>query len=476
MSNYDVIVIGAGIGGYPAAIRAAQLGARVLIVEKAETGGTCLNRGCMPTKALRATSDMLDNLRRIDEFGLSGDVKVSPDIRKIIRRKNRIVTELVAGVEFLFKSHGVTLKHGNATFLSTNKIRITTQDGKQEIVESNRFIVATGSSPADLPGLKADGKFILTSDEILNIDTLPKRLIIIGAGVIGAELSFIFRSMGVEITILELMPRALPAEDADVSRLISRSFKKAGIKIKTGARVTHTDIRDGVTVYLEDGEDITADMVLVSTGRKVNTDGIGLEDIGVKLGRKKEILVDPFLNTGVDNIYACGDVIGGKMLAHVAYHEGITAVINLMEGKKKSINYNAIPSVIYSSPEAASVGFSEQEAMDKGLKIKTGRFPYRALGRAKAFSEMDGEVKVIVDAATDRVLGMHIVGAHATDIIAQGAMAIQHDLTIHALIDTVAAHPTYSEAVMEAAEDVFSFAIHQPHKAADPRAGESGKN
>ncbi len=464
-SSYNLIVIGAGIGGYTAAIRASQLGARVLVVEKAEIGGTCLNRGCIPTKAFKATADMLDNLQRLKEFGLSGDIKIHTDIKQIVRRKNTVVSELVKGVEFLFKSHGVTVKHGSATFLSKNKIRLTSGDGRQDILESNRFIIATGSAPGDLPGIKTDGRFVLTSDDILNIDTLPKRLIIIGAGVIGTEFAFIFRSMSVDITLLELMPRALPSEDEDVSKLITRSFKKAGIKLKTEAIVTHVEVKDRqVDVFLENGEVVSGDMVLVSIGRKINTADLGLEGIGIKLSKKKEIVVDEFLSTGVDELYACGDVIGGKMLAHAAYRESITAVENLLERKKQTVNYNAVPSAIYSTPEAASVGLTEQSAVEKGLKIKIGRFPYRALGKAKAFSETDGEVKIIADVDTDRILGMHIVGSNATDIIAQGVMAIQNELTAHALAGTIAAHPTYSEAVMEAAEDALSIAIHQPRK------------
>ncbi len=465
LSSYNLIVIGAGIGGYPAAIRAAQLGASVLVVDKAEIGGTCLNRGCIPTKAFKATSEMLMRIHNLEEFGLSGTVYVRPDIRNIVQRKNRIVSELVKGVEFLFKSYGISFKRASASFLSKNRLQLTSADGKHETVESDRFIVATGSSPADLPGIKTDGEFILTSDDILNIDTLPKRLIIIGAGVIGTEFAFIFKSMGVDIVMLEIMPRVLPTEEEDVAALITRSLKKSGITLKTGVRVTHAEIEEQeVHIYLDNGDTVIGNMVLLSIGRKINTDDLGLENVGIELGKRKEIVVDKFLSTRVNGIYACGDVIGGKMLAHVAYREGVTAVSNLLEGKKQTINYDAIPSAIYSMPEAAGVGLTEKSAREKGFKVKIGRFPYRALGKAKAFSQTEGEVKIIVESQTDKVLGMHIVGAHATDIIAQGAMAIQNGLTIQSMSDTVAAHPTYSEAVMEAAQDVFSMAIHQPKK------------
>ncbi len=462
VSMYDLIVIGAGIGGYPAAIRGAQLGAKVLIVEKAEVGGTCLNRGCIPTKALKATSEMLDGLHRLGEFGLSGRVEVSVDMNKIVQRKNRIVDELVKGVHFLLRSQGVTLKSGAVTFLSKNKVRITSRGGASETAESKGFIIATGSSPAGLPGVEPDGSRILTSDQILDIDTLPKRLIIIGSGVIGTEMAFIFRSLGVDVTLLEMMPRPLPSEEEEISRLISRSFKKVGIKLKTQVRVARIDIRDDVSVYLDNNEVVNADRVLVAVGRKINTGELGLGALGIKLGKQHEIMVDPFFNTGIDNIYACGDVIGGMMLAHVAYKEGITAAANLLGSEKRSINYRAIPYAIYSSPEAASVGLTEGKARDMGFEVRTGVFPYRALGKARAYSETDGVVKVVVDGDTQKVLGMHVVGPHATDAIAQGAMAIQNDLTVRSLSDTVAAHPTYAEAVMEAAEDVFSRAIHQP--------------
>ncbi len=465
LPSYNLIVIGAGIGGYPAAIRAAQLGARVLVIDKSGVGGTCLNKGCIPTKAFKATSDTLLRMQTAEEFGLTGTVNVKADIRAIVNRKNRIVGELVKGVEFLFKSHGVEMKRASATFLSKTRLQLTFPDGTREIAGSERFIIGTGSSPADLPGIKTDGKFILNSDDILNLDTLPKRLIIIGAGVIGTEFAFIFKSMGVEIVMLEIMPKVLPAEDEDIAAMITRSLKKSGISVRTNTRVTRSEIHgQEINLYLDNNEVVTGDMVLVSVGRSINTDGLGLENTGVRLGGKKEIVVDKFLSTGVNGIYACGDVTGGRMLAHVAYREGITAVSNLLQGSRQSLNYDAIPSAVYSTPEAAGVGLTEAAAREKGLKFRIGKFPYRALGKARAFSETDGEVKIIVGSETDRVLGMHVVGAHATDIIAQGALAIQNGLTIHALTDTVAAHPTYSEAVMEAGEDVFSMAVHQPKK------------
>ncbi len=465
-SSYNLVIIGAGIGGYPAAIRAAQLGAKVLIVDRSGVGGTCLNRGCIPTKALKASSDVLALANNAGPFGLTGEVRLAPDIKRIVDRKNAIVSELVKGVEFLFKSHGVTYRRADAAFESNNRLTLTSRpEGKRETVESDRFIIATGSSPAALPGIEPDHRVVLTSDDILDIDTLPKRLIIIGAGVIGIEFAFIFKNMGVDITVLEVMPRVLPAEDEDISALIARSLKKSGVTCKTGVKVSHVDVADDtVSVSLESGEVLTADRLLVSIGRKINTGGIGLETIGVGTGARKEILVDRFLSTGVRGIYACGDAIGGKMLAHVAYREGMTAAANLLEDKRQTINYDAIPSAIYSDPEAASVGVTEKDARGRGIAVKVGRFPYRALGKAKAFSKTEGEVKIVVDAENDRVLGMHIVGEHATDVIAQGAMAIQNGLTARALMDTVAAHPTYAEAVMEAAEDVFSLSIHQPKK------------
>ncbi|MGB9735044.1 MAG: dihydrolipoyl dehydrogenase [bacterium] len=463
--SFNVVVIGAGIGGYTAAIRASQLGAKVLVVDKSGIGGTCLNKGCIPTKAFKATSDLLMRVKHLEDFGLKGNIQINPDIKVIVQRKNRIVDELVRGIEFLFKSYGVVFKRAFASFVSQNRLRLTNDDGKEEFIESDSFIICTGSLPADVPQLKPDGKFVLTSDEILDIDTLPKKLIIIGAGVIGIEFAFIFVSMGVDITILEVMPGILLTEDRDTVNLITRSLKKHGIKIKTNVKITKAETHNqGIDVHLDTGEVIHGDMVLIAAGRRVNTERLGLENTGVKTGERKQILVNEFLKTTADRIYACGDVIGGKMLAHVAYKEGITAVANLLEGKKQTINYNAIPSVIYSTPEAASVGFSEQKAIENGFNIKIGRFPYRASGKAKAFSQIEGEIKLIVEDKTAKVLGMHIVGDHASDIITQGAMAIQNGLTIHSLIDTVAAHPTYSEIVKEAADDIFSMSIHQPKK------------
>jgi dihydrolipoamide dehydrogenase len=465
ISGYDIVVIGAGIGGYTAAIRASQLGAHVLIVDKEGIGGTCLNKGCIPTKTFKATSDLLTRLDNLEAFGLTGRNQIKPDIRNIVKHKNKIVNELVRGVEFLLKSYNVVFKKAFASFVAKNRLRLTNDDGSDEFVDSERFIICTGSSASYLPNLQPDGKFILTSDDILNIDTLPKRLIIIGAGVIGTEFAFIFSSMDVEVTMLEAMPQILPTEDNDVSALITRSLKKKGVKIKTNVTVNHSSINaQGVNVHLDTGEIVSGDIVLLAIGRKPNSGKLGLENTGINTGKNKEIVVDEFLSTKINGIYACGDVIGGKMLAHVAYKEGVTAVSNLLENKKQTINYNAIPTVIYSDPEAASVGLTENLAIKKGLKIKIGKFPYRALGKAKAFSETEGEVKIIVEAETYKVLGMHIVGAHASDIIAQGAIAIQNGLTIQAFIDTVSAHPTYSEAIMEAAEDVLSMSIHQPKK------------
>lgn len=464
-SSFNVVVIGAGIGGYTSAIRASQLGANVLIVDKSGIGGTCLNKGCIPTKAFKATSDLLMRLQNIQDFGLSGNIQINPDIKKIVERKNRIVNELVKGIEFLFKSYGIVFKKAFASFISTNRLKLTNDDGTEDFVDSENFVICTGSLPADLPNLKPDGKFILTSDDILDIDTLPKKLIIIGAGVIGTEFAFIFAGMGVDITMLEVMPSVLPAEDDSIVNLITRSLKKHGVKIKTSVKINKAETNNaGISIYLDNGEKISGDIALLAVGRKINSDKLSLENAGVEIGEKNQIIVNEFLKTNVDKIYACGDVIGGKMLAHVAYKEGITAVSNLLEDKKQTINYNAIPSVIYSTPEAASVGFTEHAAIEKGFNIKVGKFPYRASGKAKAYSQTEGELKLIVENRTGKLLGMHIVGDHASDIITQGALCIQNGLTVNSLMDTVAAHPTYSEIVKEAADDIFSMSIHQPKK------------
>ncbi len=458
-----ITIIGAGPGGYVAAIRAAQMGAEVTIVENTEVGGTCLNRGCIPTKTLIASAETLERVRRSEDFGITVSGDIGYNLTKIQERKDKTVSLQVKGIRGLFKSWGVTLIEGFGYFLAHDTVNVELKDGTTRDLKSDKIIIATGSRPARLPGLPFDGKSVITSDEAILLKKIPKSMLIVGAGVIGSEFAFIYRMLGAEVSIVEMMPRALVTEDEDMAAIIEREFKKSGIKLLTNVKVEN--IRKdaaGLTITkLSNGKEIQAETVLISIGRSMNSGNLGLDKVGVETGKRDEVIVNDRMETTAPGIYAVGDVTGKMLLAHVASHQGLVSVENAL-GNSDSIDYTVVPSGVFTMPEIGSVGLREHEARDQGIKYRIGRFPYRALGKAHAMGEITGMVKVISDEASDKILGVHICGAHATDMVHEGALAIRTGTTAKKLGHMIHAHPTLAEAVLEAAEDVHGLAIHVP--------------
>lgn len=459
-----IAVLGAGPGGYVAAIKAAQLGAAVTVIEDTEVGGTCLNRGCIPTKALVASAEVLDKAKNIQDFGIELNGDVIPDIQKILERKNKIVNIQVKGIRGLFKSWGIKILDGKGFIVSANKIRVALKDGGAEEVETDKIIIATGSRPAQIPIFPFDGEKILSSDDALNLNNIPRSLLIIGAGVIGCEFAFIYREFGSEVTMVEMMPGAVSTEDEEISAILEKELKKRKIKLAANIKVEKIEIKENsVLAFLSDGGTIEAEKVLVSIGRAINSKDIGLENIGVKTGQRGEIIINDKMETSVKDVYAVGDVTGGIMLAHMASKEGMIAAENALGGNAV-INRSVVPAAIFTSPEIASVGLREKQALDKGYRIKIGRFQFRALGKAHAMGEISGLIKIIADEQNDKILGAHIIGPHASDLIHEIALAVNKGLTVKDIADTIHAHPTLSEGIMEAAEDVHDSAIHIPKK------------
>ena len=456
-------IIGAGPGGYVAAIRAAQRGAQVTVVEESEVGGTCLNWGCIPTKTLIASTEALEHARNSAEIGIELTGEVRYNLNKIRERKDRVVATQIKGIRALFKSQGITLIPGKGSLLSQDVVRSVQKDGTTQDIRSDRIIIATGSRPARAAGFPFDGETVMTSDDAVQLKSVPKQLLIIGAGVIGCEFAFIYRSLGSAVTLVELLPRALSTEDEELSDIIERELKKAKITLITSASVVTIGKTDGdvLTASLSNGQAIKADAVLVSIGRSLNTERLRLEDAGLVAGKRGEITVNEKMETNIPGIYAVGDVTGKMMLAHVASHQGIVAAENALGGDVR-MDYASVPAGIFTRPEIGSVGLREHQAREQGIAVSVGRFPYRALGKAHAAGEITGLFKVIADASTDRVLGVHICGARASDLVHEGALAIRMGATARQLGDMVHAHPTFAEGIMEAAEDVHSMAIHVP--------------
>lgn len=459
-----IIIIGGGPAGYVGALKAAQLGAEVTVIEDTEVGGTCLNRGCIPTKTLIASSETLNKVRNSADFGLELNGSVIPNIQKIIERKNRVVSVQVKGIRSLFKSWGVNLIEGKGILLSPEKVEVEKKDGSIEVLAADRIIIATGSRPAQIPIFPFDGERILSSNDALNLTEIPKSLLIVGAGVIGCEFACIFSEFGTEITMVEMLPRAVSTEDTEISELLERELKKKRIKLFTGVSVNRIEgQKDGIHAYLSDEKEIVTDKVLVSIGRALNSENIGLEAIGIHKGQRGEIVVNERMETNISGIYAAGDVTGGILLAHVASREGIVAAINACGGDAR-IDYSVVPAAIFTSPEIASVGLREHQAVEKGINIRTGHFQFRALGKAHAMGEISGFVKIVANAEDDRVLGGHIIGPHASDLIHEVSLAIKAGLKVKDIANTIHAHPTLAEGIMEASEDVHGEAIHVPKR------------
>lgn len=461
MRAYDVAVIGGGPAGYVAAIRAAQLKANVCLIEKGDIGGTCLNRGCIPTKVLVASANRFMDVRNSEDFGIHIS-NVIIDYKKIVERKDRVVSHLVKGIYQLLKGNKIDLIKGKGQILNPKMINVIMENNEEIKINAAKIIIATGSESADLPGLKIDHKFILSSEDVLNIHVLPKSLAIVGAGPVGVEFAHIFSSYGVKVVLIELLSQVLPEEDAQISRILMNSMKKRGIRIVTSATIEDTKTESDIMIMkLSTGEEIKTDKILLSVGRILNTSGIGLEVLSLK-GDKGNIATNERKQTLVENIYAAGDVCGPPYLAHVASMEGIVAAENAM-GYDSTMDYSAIPSCVFTYPEIASVGLREKQAHEIGIDIITGKFPFAANGKAISMGETEGFVKIIADAKNDMILGMQVIGPHASDLIAEGTLAIRRRLTVKELIQTVHCHPTLSETLMEAAHDAHKSAIHILH-------------
>jgi dihydrolipoamide dehydrogenase len=436
------------------------MGAQVTVIEDAEVGGTCLNRGCIPTKSIIASTEMLSKIKESGNLGIEIKGNIIPNLAKIIERKNKIVSIQVKGIRNLFKSWGITLKEGRGILLSPRDIEITLKDTSKEIVTSDKIILATGSRPSRVPAFPFDGERIISSDEAVNIKEIPKSLLVVGAGVIGCEFACIYKDLGSEVTIAEMLPRAISTENTEISELLEREFKKKKIQLLTSVKIEKLDIKgDGIHTLLSNGKKIVTEKVLVSIGRTLNSDGIGLETTGINKGNHGQITVNEKMETNVPGVYAVGDVTGSLLLAHVASKEGIIAVRNAMGGDEK-IDYNVVPTGIFTSPEIGSVGLREYQASEQGIKVKTGHFQFRAPGKAHAMGETTGFFKIVSEDASDRILGVHIIGPHASDLIHEAAVAIRNGLKTKDIAKTIHAHPTLSEGLMEAAEDVHGEVIH----------------
>ena len=463
-SPKHIAILGAGPGGYVAAIRAAQLGARVTVIENRALGGVCLNWGCIPSKALLSVVELGEKLKKAQDLGLQLSNPPTYDPAQMVARKNRVVNGLVNGIATLFKHWGVSHVRGTGRLVNDRTVRVSLADGAETSVQADGIVIATGSSPPALPTFPVDGYDIMTSQEALEIPRIPERLLIVGGGVEGCEFASLYAGLGSRVTVVEMMPRLLPLEDEDISAVIERELKKRHVRIIAGNSVKSIEKTDaGIASELADGERLVSDAILVSVGRRCNTNGIGLEDVGIKLGDKGEIEVDDHMETNVPGVYAIGDVVGKAMLAHVASAQGKVAADNLV-GNAKIMNYGVVPAGIFTLPEIGRVGWTEQQIRERGIVPNVGRFRYSALGKAHAVGDTVGLVKILADPQTDRVLGAHLVGTHAADLVHEAALAMQLNAKAKDVTGMIHAHPTHAEALMEAFEDVEGMAIHLAKK------------
>jgi len=461
--HYDIAIIGSGPGGYVAAIKAAQSGKKVVCIEKSEIGGICLNWGCIPTKALIKNSDMWREFQSVRKYGFSID-NASFDYEKIVNRSRTVAQRLSKGVEFLFKKNNITNIKGFAEFKNENTLNIFDQSHNiLQTISADSIIIATGARPKSIPGIKIDKTKIISSKEALVLNEVPESIIILGAGAIGIEFAYIFRSFGADVTIVEMMDQIVPNEDEEIAKELTRSFKKQKIKMLTGTKVkTINNDDDHVSVVVgKNGEQetIKAQYVLMAIGVQPNIENINLGEIGIKTENNR-IKVDENYQTNIPGIYAIGDVIGAPCLAHVASEEGILAVRHILGQETHHLNYNAVPGCTYCQPQIASVGFTQKQAEEKGINIKVGHCHFRANGKSMATGEIDGFVKVIFNRDTKKIIGAHIIGNEATELITELTLAISNHMTYKEITSSIHAHPSLSEAVMEAIMNAFDEAIH----------------
>jgi dihydrolipoamide dehydrogenase len=461
--NYDLIVIGSGPGGYVAAIRASQLGMKVGVVERAELGGICLNWGCIPTKSLLKSAQVFEYVMHAADYGVKIDGETKPDFKKMVERSRGVAEGMSKGIQFLFKKNKIETVVGNGVLLDNKTVEVTNEKGEKSKISATHIILATGTRSRELPNLKQDGKNIIGYKEAMNLPKQPKSIVVVGSGAIGSEFAYFYQSIGTEVTLVEFLPNIVPVEDEEVSKQLERSFKKMGMKIFTSSTVEKAEVSGNickVTIKTPKGEEIQeASLVLSAVGITANLENIGLEKLGV-IVEKGKVKVDEFYRTNVPGIYAIGDIIPGPALAHVASAEGITCVEKIKGLNPQPINYHNIPGCTYTSPEIASLGYTEKAAVEAGFKIKVGKFPFTASGKASAAGAKDGFVKLIFDEKYGELLGAHMIGYNVTEMIAELVVAKNLETTGHEIMKSIHPHPTMSEAIMEAAAAAYGEVIH----------------
>ena len=461
--NYDLIVIGSGPGGYVAAIRAAQLGMKVGVVERSELGGICLNWGCIPTKSLLKSAEVFDYLQHAEEYGCAIDGSIKPDLEKMVSRSRNVADGMSKGIQFLFKKNKIEHVAGIGKLADNKTVEVTGADGKKNKISAKHIILATGARSRELPNLKQDGKKIIGYREAMVLKKQPKSMIVVGSGAIGSEFAHFYNTVGTQVTLVEFLPNIVPLEDEEVSKQLERSFKKAGMKVMTSSTVESVDTSDNtckVVIKTKKGEEThEADIVLSAVGITPNLENIGIEDLKIELDKGK-VKVDEYYKTNVEGIYAIGDIVGGQALAHVASAEGIVCVEKIAGMNPDPLDYNNLPGCTYTSPEVASVGYTENAAKEAGYEMKIGKFPYSASGKASAAGHKEGFIKLIFDAKYGELLGAHMIGANVTELIAEIVTARKLETTGHEIIKSVHPHPTMSEAIMEAAAAAYGEVIH----------------
>ncbi len=463
MEKFDLVVIGSGPGGYVAAIRAAQLGLKTAVVEKAEVGGICLNWGCIPTKALLHSASLLNHIRHAADFGIKA-ADPTVDFTQVIKHSRNVAGRLSKGIEFLFRKNKITVFAGTALITAPGQIKVSAADKSEQTITTKDLIIATGARARAIPGVAFDGERIISSREALVLDKLPASLIIIGAGAIGVEFAYFYASLGTKVTLVEMLPHILPIEDEEAVEVVARAFKKMGITILTGTRVEQVEKGGaGVRIHTSGGagsQILEGEKALVAIGVQGNIENLGLESLGVKIDRGHIVVDKKNYRTNINGVYAIGDVIGPPWLAHVASAEGIAAAESIAGHPATPVDYDNVPGCTYCQPQVASVGLTEAKAREQGLEIKVGRFPIRANGKSMAMGESEGFAKLIFDARYGELIGAHLVGAEATELLAELNLGKTLETTADEIMRTMHAHPTISEIIKEAAEDAYGHAIH----------------